>query len=158
MEWISQNKGKSLLIAAAATAGFLYWKQWRPFFYPILLKSDVPETTWKENGWYITDTVSYDKYTLKLEADGNFVVYDRDGAKTFDAGVHDTDPKFVGKHFLALQGDGNLVVYRGSGPGENLGYVWGTGGHGTGVFTLQFTDDGRLAMFLEGVADPVWSV
>jgi hypothetical protein len=56
--------------------------------------------------------------------------------------------------FAIMQGDGNLVVYKGSGPADNMGFLWGIGAHaGSKFFAIQQSDGNFVVYKGSGPAD-----
>lgn len=68
----------------------------------------------------------------------------------------------AGTCFCMLQSDGKLVVYKGSGPADNQGFIWGSGGkHPKGAYYAMLTQQGNLEIYSgkpgSQNGDPIWS-
>jgi|GEM_PF-829130 len=85
------------------------------------------------------------KYHLRLQSDGNLVLYSPTGA-IWQSGT-------VGKAaaFLAMQGDGNLVLYDATGKA-----LWTSGTSGRGTSSLVIQQDGNLVLYNSN-GGPTWS-
>lgn len=85
------------------------------------------------------------QHRASMQADGNFVIYRRDGTPKWATG---TDGRAIGG--IVMQDDGNLVMYDANGP------VWasGTDQHPGAVLVLQ--DDGNLVIYAPD-GTPLWA-
>ena len=82
------------------------------------------------------------RYRLKMQSDGNLVVYSADGRAVW------ASMTFVVSAYLAMQTDGNLVIY---GPAGQP--VWNTYTYGQPVVRADVQDDGNLVLYRnDGVA------
>jgi hypothetical protein len=84
-------------------------------------------------------------YTLRLQSDGNLVLYG--GGKA----LWNTQSAGKGANKLIMQSDGNLVLYNyGGSP------VWATNTNGKGAVTMSVNDDGNVVLYkADGTA--VWA-
>lgn len=86
------------------------------------------------------------QYNMKLQSDGNFVVYNSSGRGIWATGTNGRSVSVA-----VMQTDGNFVLYAPDGSA-----VWqsGTSGHDCG--RLQLQDDGNLVIVDPGEV-PIWS-
>jgi hypothetical protein len=86
-------------------------------------------------------------YNLKLQGDGNLVLYRNDGSGTavWASGTGGRSPNLA-----VMQQDGNFVIY------FHDGTAWGTGTDGKPGATLVLRDDGSLAIYDTGSV--IWNV
>lgn len=87
------------------------------------------------------------KFTVKMQTDGNLVVYNATGTATWNSGTA-SNPGAK----LSIQDDGNVVIYNTEGTAK---WSSGTGGQATST-TLKMQDDGNLVLYTSG-GIPLWS-
>jgi hypothetical protein len=90
------------------------------------------------------------RFSATMQADGNFVVYDR-----LVRGVAWTVGTTAGGA-MVMQGDGNVVLYRPGGGRAD----WASGTNSAGVmreFTLVMQGDGNLVAYDSQGGEPIWS-
>ncbi|MDS3861118.1 hypothetical protein RIF25_09900 [Thermosynechococcaceae cyanobacterium BACA0444] len=87
-------------------------------------------------------------YFLRLQSDGNLVVYERRGGQEFPLWSSKTNNRAVER--LVMQNDGNLVLYS---PGQSP--LWSSGTVGRRESFVVMQNDGNLVIYLPG--DPIWS-
>lgn len=87
-------------------------------------------------------------YFLRLQNDGNLVVYERQGSQEFPLWASNTSNRAVDQ--LVMQNDGNLVLYS---PGQSALWSSGTAGRRESFVVIQ--NDGNLVIYFPG--DPIWS-
>jgi hypothetical protein len=87
-------------------------------------------------------------YTLRLQSDGNVVIYERQGEYEKPIWATGTNDRAVDR--LVMQHDGNLVLYS---PGQSPLWSSGTVGRTNSFVVMQ--SDGNLVIYAPG--DPVWA-
>jgi hypothetical protein len=85
------------------------------------------------------------QYRLRLQGDGNLVVYKTGKGAIWSSATHGKSVSF-----LALQNDGNLVLYADDGK-----TLWTTKTNGKSKATLIMQGDGNLVLYRKGRA--IWS-
>ena len=104
-------------------------------------KLDGGESLWSPNG----------QYELKMQTDGNLVLYGPDGA------LFDTSTNGSGRgNFVEMQNDGNLVIYRSTIGGQIDEWSSGTHDPDSGA-ELTVQDDGNLVIYTNNRTTPIWS-
>ncbi len=88
-------------------------------------------------------------YALRMQDDGNLVLYDNKFARW----ASNTDGKGSGPFQLTMQADGNLVVYA---SGSNPTWASGTDGKGTGPYKLILRDTPEIAV-VDSTGTTLWS-
>ena len=97
-----------------------------------------------------------EKYYVAMQADGNFVLYDRpnkkDGKST-PIWNSKTNGKEKGPYKATMQDDGNLVVYA-----KNNKPIWDsrTNGQGKGPYKVTVQDDGNFVLY-DATNKPYWA-
>lgn len=84
------------------------------------------------------------KYSLRMQNDGNLVMYRADGSVRWAAGRNGFQ--------AVMQGDGNFVLY------TNFGPPWHTATYGRSGSYLAVQDDGNLVVYLPFGQGAIWSI
>lgn len=86
------------------------------------------------------------QYTLRLQDDGNMVLYENGDQPVWASGTHGQE---VG--YAVMQEDGNLVLYA---PGGEA--VWATDTYGQDGASLVLQDDRNLVIYTAN-GEPIWA-